>query len=382
MVSSGAIALARRSLGLTAPRLRLEEKQAAASVGQIRLAQAWSEALSAHGMTAAQLLLTLDDTEDRRRYLNARATLTTLLGPWLRAGHQRERQRGHRGDPLRRQRSPGCPGRRDGAGRPARSAVGYRWPLYRRSAPRCRRPPFAAGAVLTEAIERMGGDPPLGYSSGGMRTKLVAARIAMQAGCAMAIALGRLVASPAGAGTGRTLHLVPAGPGWPFGAQALDPGQPAAARRAGGRCRRRARAGLRQIPAARRRPGRGGQFWARRSGCGARPGRQRPGARASAPMPMTMPPASSATARRRSKPFSAGAAATRSSTATTWCSYERPCRWIAGRGVNASSGQGVLVQPAFLHQGHHRRPQQFAGDRRVETFDRVEQPGRSPRAPP
>src|ERR1041385_8170350 len=80
VVSSGAIALARRALGLTQRRLKLEEKQAAAAVGQIRLAQAWTEALSARGLTAAQLLLTLDDTEDRRRYLNARATLTTLLG--------------------------------------------------------------------------------------------------------------------------------------------------------------------------------------------------------------------------------------------------------------------------------------------------------------
>ena len=80
VVSSGAIlALARRSLGLTRKRLRLEEKQAAAAVGQIRLAQAWAEALSGEGLTAAQLLLTLEDTEDRRRYLNARATLHTLL---------------------------------------------------------------------------------------------------------------------------------------------------------------------------------------------------------------------------------------------------------------------------------------------------------------
>jgi glutamate 5-kinase len=80
VVSSGAIALARRRLNLTAVKLKLEEKQAAAAVGQIRLAQAWSEALSAHGLTAAQLLITLEDTEDRRRYLNARATLSTLLG--------------------------------------------------------------------------------------------------------------------------------------------------------------------------------------------------------------------------------------------------------------------------------------------------------------
>jgi len=79
LVSSGAIALARRALGLTRRRLRLEEKQAAAAVGQIRLAGAWDAALSARGLSAAQLLLTLEDSEDRRRYLNARATLGTLL---------------------------------------------------------------------------------------------------------------------------------------------------------------------------------------------------------------------------------------------------------------------------------------------------------------
>ena len=72
--------LARRSLGLTRKKLRLEEKQAAAAVGQIRLAGAWDAALSAQGLTAAQLLLTLEDSEDRRRYLNARETLGTLLG--------------------------------------------------------------------------------------------------------------------------------------------------------------------------------------------------------------------------------------------------------------------------------------------------------------
>src|SRR6202044_288943 len=80
VVSSGAISLARQKLQLAAPKLRLEEKQAAAAVGQIRLAQAWSDALSAKNLTAAQLLITLSDTEDRRRYLNARATLSTLLG--------------------------------------------------------------------------------------------------------------------------------------------------------------------------------------------------------------------------------------------------------------------------------------------------------------
>jgi uridylate kinase len=79
LVSSGAIALGRRQLGLSAGRLRLEESQAAAAVGQIRLAHAWKEVLEQHDFTVAQMLLTLGDTEERRRYLNARSTLETLL---------------------------------------------------------------------------------------------------------------------------------------------------------------------------------------------------------------------------------------------------------------------------------------------------------------
>ena len=80
IVSSGAIALGRRTLNLKQGQLKLEEKQAAAAVGQIALAQGWAEALGAHGLTTGQVLLTLTDTESRRRYLNARATLFTLLG--------------------------------------------------------------------------------------------------------------------------------------------------------------------------------------------------------------------------------------------------------------------------------------------------------------
>ena len=81
VVSSGAIALGRVRLPRLPPkaRMRLEEKQAAAASGQIALARAWEEALSPHALPAAQLLLTLDDSEERRRYLNARATLETLL---------------------------------------------------------------------------------------------------------------------------------------------------------------------------------------------------------------------------------------------------------------------------------------------------------------
>jgi glutamate 5-kinase len=79
VVSSGAIALGRRVLDLPAGALRLEESQAAAAIGQIALARAYAETLQRHGFTAGQILLTLGDTEERRRYLNARSTIATLL---------------------------------------------------------------------------------------------------------------------------------------------------------------------------------------------------------------------------------------------------------------------------------------------------------------
>lgn len=79
VVSSGAVALGRAILGLGWRQLRLEESQAAAAAGQIALAGAWSAALATHGMSAGQILLTISDTEERRRYLNGRATISTLL---------------------------------------------------------------------------------------------------------------------------------------------------------------------------------------------------------------------------------------------------------------------------------------------------------------
>jgi glutamate 5-kinase len=190
VVSSGAIALARRQLGLSAAKLRLEEKQAAAAVGQIRLAQAWSAALSARGLTAAQLLLTLDDTEDRRRYLNARATLTTLLGlrciPVINENDTVATAEIRFGDNDRL------------AARVAEMLQADVLVLLsdidglynadpRRDAAAAHIPVVAA---LTPEIDAMGGEPPPGFSSGGMRTKLLAARIATGAGCAMAITLG------------------------------------------------------------------------------------------------------------------------------------------------------------------------------------------------
>ncbi len=79
VVTSGAIALGRRRLGLSGA-LRLDEKQAASAAGQAALAQAWQEAFAPHEVAIAQILITLEDTESRRRYLNARATFRTLLG--------------------------------------------------------------------------------------------------------------------------------------------------------------------------------------------------------------------------------------------------------------------------------------------------------------
>ena len=79
LVSSGAIALGRRYLGLKQGELCLEEKQAAAAAGMVRLSHAYQETLGEHDLNVAQILLTLDDSENRRRYLNARSTINTLL---------------------------------------------------------------------------------------------------------------------------------------------------------------------------------------------------------------------------------------------------------------------------------------------------------------
>jgi glutamate 5-kinase len=191
LVSSGAIALARRMLGLTRKKtLRLEEKQAAAAVGQIRLAGAWAEALGREGQTAAQLLLTLEDTEDRRRYLNARATLGTLfdLGcvPVINENDTVATAEIRFGDNDRL------------AARVAEmiaadalvllSDIDGLYTADPRRDPAARHLPRVA--QVSEEIMAMGGEPPPGFSSGGMRTKLIAARIATGAGCAMAIALG------------------------------------------------------------------------------------------------------------------------------------------------------------------------------------------------
>ena len=105
VVSSGAIALGRTIAGLHKGVLKLEDSQAAAAIGQIALARAWSQALHGHGIVAGQVLLTLYDTEERRRYLNARETLGRLSAMRAHPRHQRERHRRHQRNPLWRQRS-------------------------------------------------------------------------------------------------------------------------------------------------------------------------------------------------------------------------------------------------------------------------------------
>jgi len=191
VVSSGAIALARPVLGLSRKRLKLEEKQAAAAVGQIQLAQAWSHALSAQSLTAAQLLLTPDDTEDRRRYLNARETLNTLLSlgciPVINENDTVATAEIRFGDNDRLAARVA-----EMTGADALILLSDIDGLYTADP---RKDPAAAHLPvverITDEIMAMGGDPPPGYSSGGMRTKLIAARIATGAGCAMAIALGQ-----------------------------------------------------------------------------------------------------------------------------------------------------------------------------------------------
>ncbi len=191
LVSSGAIALARRSLGLTRKKLKLEEKQAAAAVGQIRLAGAWDKALAAQQLVAAQLLLTLEDSEDRRRYLNARETLGTLLAlgciPVINENDTVATAEIRFGDNDRL------------AARVAEmiqadvlvllSDIDGLYTADPRSNPEAKHLPVVER--LSDEIMAMGGEPPPGYSSGGMRTKLIAAKIATGAGCAMAIALGK-----------------------------------------------------------------------------------------------------------------------------------------------------------------------------------------------
>ena len=193
LVSSGAIALGRKVLDLPAGALSLEQSQAAAAVGQIRLARAYEEALAPHGVKTAQLLLTLDDTTDRRRYLNSRATMQTLLGlgvvPIVNENDTvaTDEIRYGDNDRLAAQIAVTC-----GADQLLLlSDVDGLYTANPKTDPDARHLPLIE--QITPEIEAMGGDPVSGLSKGGMKTKLMAARTAVAGGCAMAIAEGSVL---------------------------------------------------------------------------------------------------------------------------------------------------------------------------------------------
>jgi glutamate 5-kinase len=190
LVSSGAIALGRRVLALPEGPLALEQSQAAAAVGQIRLARAYEEALAPHGLTAAQILVTLEDTEDRRRYLNSRATMATLLGlgvvPIVNENDTVATDEIRYGDNDRLAAQIAVTAGADQL--ILLSDVDGFYSANPKTDPAARR--FDVVAAITPEIEAMAGDPVSGLSKGGMKTKLMAAKTAVAGGCAMAITEG------------------------------------------------------------------------------------------------------------------------------------------------------------------------------------------------
>jgi len=192
VVSSGAIALGRTVLRLPAGRLELEDSQAAAAVGQIALARTWAEALSRHGITAGQVLVTLGDTEERRRYLNARSTIDKLLQwravPVINENDTVATTEIRYGDNDRL------------AARVATmmsadvlvllSDVDGLYDAPPTTNPSARH--IARIERISPEIEAMAGTAASGLSRGGMQTKIEAAKIATGAGTHMVIASGRV----------------------------------------------------------------------------------------------------------------------------------------------------------------------------------------------
>jgi glutamate 5-kinase len=191
VVSSGSIALGRSVLGLPAGPLRLEESQAAAAVGQIALARIWSEVLAHHAITAGQILVTLADTEQRRRYLNARATVLKLLDyraiPVVNENDTVATSEIRYGDNDRL------------AARVATMIGADLLVLFSDIDGLYTAPPAADPAArhipvverITPEIDAMAGGPASELSRGGMRTKIDAGKIAAGGGTHMLIADGR-----------------------------------------------------------------------------------------------------------------------------------------------------------------------------------------------
>ena len=191
IVTSGAIALGRQRLGLK-DKLRLDEKQAASAAGQIALAESWQAAFAPHGVTTGQVLLTLEDNEARRRYLNARATISTLLDlgavPVINENDTVATAEIRYGDNDRLAAHAAQLIEADAL--VILSDVDGLYTEDPRDNPNARH--LAVVEALTPEIEAMATGPNrvAGVGAGGMTTKLAAAKIASGAGCATIIAPG------------------------------------------------------------------------------------------------------------------------------------------------------------------------------------------------
>jgi glutamate 5-kinase len=191
LVTSGAIAVGRRPLGLKPGPLRLDEKQAAAATGQIRLAHAYQQELARHDIACAQILVTIDDSENRRRFLNARNTMQTLLRlgavPVINENDTVATQEIRFGD---NDRLAARVAQMIGADTLVLlSDIDGLYTADPRKDPNARF--IEEVSDLTPEIEAMAGDPTSTVGTGGMVTKLQAAKIALGAGCRMAIAPGK-----------------------------------------------------------------------------------------------------------------------------------------------------------------------------------------------
>ena len=190
LVSSGSIALGREVLGLPRTDLPLAQSQAAAAVGQIRLARAYEAALLPHGITTGQILVTLEDSADRRRYLNSRATMETLLGfgvvPIVNENDTIATDEIRYGDNDRLAAQVAVTAGADQL--ILLSDVDGLYTANPADDPNARR--LDVIDVITPEIEAMAGDAGSGLSKGGMKTKLMAARMATAAGCTMFITQG------------------------------------------------------------------------------------------------------------------------------------------------------------------------------------------------
>ncbi|ATC23317.1 glutamate 5-kinase [Caulobacter vibrioides] len=213
VVSSGAVALGRRRLGLTGRKTTLPEKQAAAAAGQSLLMRAWEEAFEPHGIGVAQILLTRDDTEMRRRWLNARATTETLMGlgvvPVVNENDTVVTEEIRYGDNDRL------------AARVAQMAgadllvllsdIDGLYTADPRKNPKAEHIPRVSEITPEIAGMAEGANAAAGVGTGGMATKIAAARIARAAGCATLITLGSRPRPLAAIAAGEKATLIEAG---------------------------------------------------------------------------------------------------------------------------------------------------------------------------